>query len=184
VPRSPVALGLCLLVVVACHRAPAILSPYGSQFAVTPNADGSPRLRERLHDGVDVASDVGDSVIASAPGRVVSVASDSASGFEVVIAHDKFPPDRESHGAIYHTSYIHLRTSTVRLHEQVRRGQKLGEVGLFWASGGAAHVHWRVCRGLCRFDTTLDPLAKGVRCYSENGTYPTDRLMLTYPLLC
>ncbi|MBA3457455.1 MAG: M23 family metallopeptidase [Deltaproteobacteria bacterium] len=133
---------------------------------------------------MDIEGDIGDSVIASAPGRIVSVEFDSESGFEVVIAHEGLPPDRESLGAMYHTSYIHLRHSSVRVDERVRRGQKIGEVGEFWASGGVPHVHWRLCRGRCRSETTLDPLLRGAGCFSASRKYPEDRIVITYPLRC
>lgn len=169
---------------VACTRTPTILSGYGSDYAVTANADGSQRLRDRPHDGVDIEGDVGDPVLAAGPGRVAGVQYDLQSGFEIVIAHEGIPPDKQSRGAVYLTSYIHLRKPIVMAGEMVQRGQKIGEIGLFWASGGVAHVHWRVCRGICRDDSTLDPLSRQVRCFSSSQHYPLDRLLLTYPVRC
>ena len=181
---GPYLIAVHCIALAACHGRPAVLSAYGSGRAVTPNADGSPRLRDRLHDGVDLESSVGDTVLAAGPGRIVSVDYDSDSGFDVIIAHDGFPLARESMGAMFHTSYVHLRSAAVLVGERVQRGQKIGEVGIFWASGGVAHLHWRACRGMCNADTTLDPLSRTIGCFSGTHVYPADRLLLTYPLEC
>lgn len=168
----------------ACSGVPRILSPYGSRYAVSPHADGTPRLRDRPHDGVDVAADVGEAVIASAPGRIVSIEFDPKIGFEITIAHDGFPLDSQSRGAVRHTSYTHVNKPIIRMHDRILRGQQLGEVGLFWASGGVTHVHWKMCRGSCRSDTTLDPLSTDVRCFSVRNHYPENEFILTYPIMC
>jgi murein DD-endopeptidase MepM/ murein hydrolase activator NlpD len=161
-----------------------VLSPYGDVKAVSPDEDGRPRERDRPHDGVDFGpASKGDPVIASADGIVIRVSSDRELGTEVRVVHDGIALDRESGGAKYVTGYLHLERATVRNGQRVARGEQIGTVGLFWASGGVVHVHWRLCRGHdCR--VTLDPTQKAAGCYARDVTYPVDKLVLTYPLRC
>jgi murein DD-endopeptidase MepM/ murein hydrolase activator NlpD len=161
-----VALGLA-----ACARPPrpAILSTYGDPFAA-----GSDTQRRRVpHDGVDVGAPIGGIVIAAADGEVENVRELTRAGMRVAIRH----------GA-YLTDYIHLRSVAVRSGQRVRRGDVIGEVGLFYWSGGIPHVHWRLCRERCRRKNTLDPLAHTIGCYSATTKYPSDRIVLTYPVRC
>jgi murein DD-endopeptidase MepM/ murein hydrolase activator NlpD len=172
-----------LALVLASSCGPSVLSPYGDLNAVSPNPDGSPRPRDRSHDGVDFGpASKGDAVIASADGLVVSISEEKEYGIDIRIVHDGAALDHDSLGARYLTSYLHLQTATVHLGERVTRGQKIGEVGLFWGSGGVVHVHWRLCRGDC--SETLDPIARTVGCYKAGKRYPDAQLALTYPLHC
>ena len=171
---------LALVIVNSCG--PSVLSPYGDVNAVSPNPDGSPRLRDRAHDGVDFGPAMkGDSVIASADGTIVSVSDDTDSGIEIYVVHD-VPLDHDSRGARYVTSYGHLQKALVHPGQRVTRGEEIGEVGLFWGSGGVVHVHWRLCRGSC--NDTLDPIPKTLGCYKQGAHLPESKLVLTYPLRC
>lgn len=98
------------------------------------------------HDGADIAATRGASVIASGPGKVVSVKkSDLLAGFGNYVEID--------HGYGYITRYAHLDDITVRLGEKVLKGFKIGTVG---SSGGsiAPHVHYEVLMN----GTNIDPL--------------------------
>lgn len=172
---------VALLLLSSCG--PSVLSPFGDVNSVSPNRDGSPRPRERAHDGVDFGpASKGDDVIASADGTVAGISEDKDYGIEIRIVHDGVALDHDSKGARYITSYLHLEKASVRAGQRVMRGEKIGEVGLFWGSGGVVHVHWRLCRGDC--SETLNPIPKTTGCYKAGATYPAAQLVLTYPLRC
>ena len=164
---------LCLS---GCHSGPRILSEYGTMVAVARNDDGTARGRSTPHDGVDIGLyEIGDPVIASADGIVSWVGGDPKYGTEVVITH--------SGG--YRTGYLHLARSTVSVGDRVSRGMTVGEAGLFWGSGEVVHVHWRLWR-IVRGgrSPTEDPLPKTTGCFDGRKLYPTDRLVLTFPVRC
>lgn len=98
------------------------------------------------HDGVDLASTRGASVVATGPGKVLSVKkSDLLAGFGNYVEID--------HGYGYITRYAHLDEITVRVGEKVLKGFKIGTVG---SSGGsiAPHVHYEVALN----GNNVDPL--------------------------
>lgn len=98
------------------------------------------------HDGVDITSTRGASVVATGPGKVISVKkSDLLAGFGNYIEID--------HGYGYITRYAHLDDITVRVGEKVLKGFKIGTVG---STGGsiAPHVHYEVAVN----GTNVDPL--------------------------
>jgi len=98
------------------------------------------------------------------------------SGLLVVIDHDP-------HGL--RTVYRHFAEIAVRVGDSVRRGQRIGAVGTSGqrAWPGFEHVHLELQRG--RDSNALgDPLARTVGCFDETKEYPTDRLVLTYPVRC
>ena len=139
-------------------------------------------FRERAHAGVDFRAEVGDVVVASAPGEVVSVSYAPGVGYEVVLAHP------EHH---LFTVYIHLRDVAVSYPQSVTRGQLLGHVGLFAMSGGRPHVHLELCEAHCergRTDGDLigtrDPMSFSAGCWRKDRVYPTDKLVLTHPIDC
>jgi murein DD-endopeptidase MepM/ murein hydrolase activator NlpD len=153
---------------------------------VNTNHDGSPKLRLEPHDGVDIAlSNVGDVVIASADGIVDSVAELAGYGTRVVIHHNRLPAEV---GPAYLTVYVHLRSSSVRQGDHIKRGDEVGRVGLFLHSGGVVHVHWMLCHGRCEQKAdkpnTRDPLSRSAGCFRRGKAYPPDRLVLTYPVRC
>ena len=57
------------------------------------------------------------------------------------------------HGAGLHTGYWHLSKIDVNVGQQVKAGDKLGEVGTTGLSTGA-HLHWEMRVGV----TPVDPL--------------------------
>jgi murein DD-endopeptidase MepM/ murein hydrolase activator NlpD len=175
------AAGLMVAVVwsVCSGCGPRVLSGFGDRCGVNRDPDHPCRIRPKPHDGVDFGpASVDDPVIASADGSVLSVSFDWVSGTEVTIAHWGYRSD--AYGRPYITRYLHLERARVKPGDLVRRGDIIGQVGLFVNSGGIVHVHWRLgdSRGL------LDPMLKSVGCYRADGRYPTDVLQLTYPLRC
>jgi murein DD-endopeptidase MepM/ murein hydrolase activator NlpD len=166
-----------LLAIVAldgCRGRPRILSGYDSMTSV------SGARREHRHTGVDVEAETGTDVVASAPGIVSNVERQDRSGFTITIRHDRVPVSKER-GPTW-TAYGHLRSSFVVRGQRVKRGEIIGSVGLFWASGGVAHVHWSLCRDAWCLETE-DPLRLTRGCFSTTDPYP-DRLVLTLPIGC
>ena len=137
--------------------------------------EGYPRLS--AHRGVDIAGRVGSDVLAAADGRVV-VARDNgdACGLIVVIVHD--PHD-------YRTVYCHLSALAVARGERVDRGQRIGMVGTTGqrAWPGYEHLHLELQRG-GNLNDLVDPAAALVGCFDGATSYPTERLVLTYPVRC
>jgi len=101
----------------------------------------------RFHDGIDIATAPGASVRASADGYVAYVGwnpwDHGRRAYVVIIGHAH---DLE-------TIYAHLKpVSMVRAGQHVRRGQRIGLVGLTGHTSGP-HVHWEVSRDF----RTMDP---------------------------
>lgn len=98
------------------------------------------------HDGVDIASPRGTSVISAAPGRVVLIKkSDLMAGYGNYVELD--------HGNGYMTRYSHLENITVKEGQSIKKGQALGSVGI---TGGsiAPHLHYEVIKD----GTNIDPI--------------------------
>ena len=159
--------------------------------AMTASGDGAPRIlagfgawlggegypRPSPHRGIDVAARMRADVLAAAAGRV-TVARDTHDlcGLIVVIDHDPYG---------YRTVYCHFSEIAVRPGERVERGQRIGAVGTSGQRAWPAfeHVHLELQRGRDSRDIE-DPLARIVGCFDNAKPYPTDRLVLTYPVRC
>lgn len=113
---------------------PIILSRFGDY-----HFDGKPRaLGENPHEGLDVAGDVGDSVLAAADGIVVRSGQWSlACGAGVVISHPPFG---------MWTTYCHLSEDSPRQEGPVGRGKVTGNIGRTGTLGASdrSHVHFEV----------------------------------------
>jgi murein DD-endopeptidase MepM/ murein hydrolase activator NlpD len=161
---------LAVVLALALGGHPIVLSPFGARCALQPALDGSCRRRPFPHDGADFGpAEVGDPVLAAADGRVIAVVTSPLVGGEIVIAH------RDGH----RTGYMHLRRSLVHVGERVRRGQAIGTVGLFWASDGVAHVHWR----LWEHGRPIDPTRKAIGCFDPSRDFSRSS-GFTFPLAC
>jgi murein DD-endopeptidase MepM/ murein hydrolase activator NlpD len=159
--------------------------------AMTPPGAGAPRIHTGFgawlgsegyplpssHRGIDVAGAVGGDVIAAVDGRV-SVARDNRDlcGLIVVIDHAPGP---------YRTVYCHFSAIAVQVGDRVQRGQRVGAIGTSEqrAFPGFEHVHLELQRGRDPKDIE-DPLPRIVGCFDGSKPYPTDRLVLTYPVKC
>ena len=86
-----------------------------------------------FHTGVDISSQYGDSVRASADGVVIEAGDRAGYGRLVVV----------DHGYGVTTYYGHLSTFNVLVGEQIRRGDRIGNVGVSGRSTGP-HVHYEV----------------------------------------
>jgi murein DD-endopeptidase MepM/ murein hydrolase activator NlpD len=150
---------------------PRILAGFGDWLG----GEGYPTLGS--HRGVDLAGPVGTDVLAAADGRVV-VARDNRDvcGLIVGILHQP-----EGH----RTVYCHFSAIVVRPGDVVRRGQRIGSLGATGqrAFPGYEHVHLEIQRSADKSDLE-DPMRRMVGCFDPTAIYPTDRLVLTYPLPC
>lgn len=89
--------------------------------------------RDSFHGGIDLATAIGTSVLASADGVVTKVENGSRYGKYISVQH--------ADGS--ESSYGHLSAQSVRVGQRVRQGQKLGEVGNTGRSTGA-HLDYRI----------------------------------------
>ncbi len=140
------------------------------------------------HSGVDFSGKFGDDVIAPADGDVVAHmgANPATCGNTVALFHRDFSR---------YTIYCHFQTVRVQPGMTVKRGDVIGTLG---DSGNAADcrliracaiVHMEVSavpRGHPRAKPgeTFNALDYSVGCFDPAKTYPTDRLVLTYPVRC
>ncbi|MBE7045926.1 MAG: M23 family metallopeptidase [Ruminococcaceae bacterium] len=95
-----------------------------------------------FHTGIDIAGNIGDTIISAAPGKVEKVGYDKYNGHYVSIRHNEK----------YSTSYAHMLKVSVIEGEEVDSNTKIGEIGSTGVSTGA-HLHF------CIFEDgeTIDP---------------------------
>lgn len=91
--------------------------------------------RDSFHGGIDLAAAVGTPVLASADGVVTKVENGSRYGKYVSVRH------RDGS----ESSYGHLSAQSVRVGQNVRQGQKVGELGSTGRSTGP-HLDYRIKR--------------------------------------
>ncbi|NOY12977.1 MAG: M23 family metallopeptidase [Deltaproteobacteria bacterium] len=87
----------------------------------------------RIHEGLDIAANIGTPVMATADGVVARAEYSSSYGKAVII----------DHGYGYRTLYGHNSRILVKRGERIRRGEKIAEVGNTGRSTGP-HVHYEV----------------------------------------
>lgn len=96
----------------------------------------------KSHNGIDIAAPIGSAINPIAPGRVVSVSRDAASGLFVVV----------DHGDGHTSSYSHMGKQSVKVGDEVSQTSVLGTVGMTGRTTGP-HVHLVVRKG----KATIDP---------------------------
>lgn len=160
---------------------PYVLNGYRSPMGV-----GGQRLG--LHTGIDFKAELGDVVLAAAPGFVASAMYSEEVGNAVLIGHLL-----SEEGFAYFTVYLHLEDIKVERGQEVRRGEHIGTAGSTGAaSGGKVHVHFQLCTFACLVGTrdgdfkgVEDPMKFLVGCYDARRTYDDNhRLVLSYPVQC
>ncbi len=122
-----------------------ITGVYGSQRVL----NNQPR---RPHLGVDIAAEVGTPVLAAGNGIVSLVNSGMFfTGKTVMIEH----------GHSISSIYVHLSQISVQKGEKVKKGQKIGAVGMTGRATGP-HLHWGMSWGSIRLDPQLlvGPMSK------------------------
>jgi murein DD-endopeptidase MepM/ murein hydrolase activator NlpD len=164
-----------------------VISGFGDSY------DGEGKYRtEGAHVGVDVWGNPGDYVLAAADGRVEVVTeaekqspNDVTCGKYIVIRHESDLVLDSGLRFTASTKYCHLKEYSVTADSMVKRGQQIGTIGTTgWRRApanttGFEHVHWEL-----RTFQQLDPLPFTVGCFDPKQAYPTDRLVLTYPVRC
>jgi murein DD-endopeptidase MepM/ murein hydrolase activator NlpD len=100
-----------------------IRSPFGWRIDPWPE----------FHEGVDLAADYGDPVVASAAGTVVTAQYDGGYGNRIDI----------DHGNGYHTWYCHLSRIDVKAGQYVHKAEHIALVGSTGESTGP-HLHYQV----------------------------------------
>lgn len=117
-------------------RTPSILPVPGGTITSAFGKRKDPVTGEPgIHEGVDVASEFGDKVVATAAGRVM--ADSSRSGYGLMIEID--------HGNGLRTHYCHCSKILVRNGQWVVRGETIAEVGST-GRATAPHCHYEVHR--------------------------------------
>jgi len=87
----------------------------------------------QMHEGVDISNRMGTLIVAPADGIISDIGSDWVHGKILVI----------SHGFGMITRYSHLDKVLVRVGQKVKRGDKIGEVGMSGKTTGP-HLHYEV----------------------------------------
>jgi murein DD-endopeptidase MepM/ murein hydrolase activator NlpD len=87
----------------------------------------------QMHEGLDISNQVGSTVIAPADGIVSDIANDGVYGRVLVL----------SHGFGMTTRYAHLNKVLVRIGQNVKRRDKIAEVGMSGKTTGP-HLHYEV----------------------------------------
>lgn len=122
--------------------------PTTSPFGTRRSYNGGPV--SSFHEGQDFGAPEGTAVLAPAPGQVVLAEELTVRGNAVIV----------DHGGGLHTGYWHLSKIDVQPGQEVKAGDKLGEVGTTGLSTGW-HLHWEMRIGT----TPVDPLPWLVRAF-------------------
>lgn len=87
----------------------------------------------QMHEGIDISNQAGTPIIAPADGFVSDTGNDWVNGKTLIL----------SHGFGMVTRYSHLSKISVRPGQKVRRGDKIGEIGMTGKTTGP-HLHYEV----------------------------------------
>ena len=109
-----------------------ITSPFGGRNS--PLGTGN-----EIHTGIDLSAPRGTEILSSADGYVVSYKVTTGTGESVVIEHNV-------DGVPYRTVYYHMLQKSVVVTEgqQVKRGQKIGIIGMSGTQVTGVHLHFEV----------------------------------------
>ncbi len=97
----------------------------------------------KLHTGIDFAGPTGTPIYATGNGKVVKADYNSGYGKHVVI----------DHGYSYKTHYAHMSAYTVKVGQEVKRGDLIGFIGSTGQSTGP-HCHYEVLKN----DVPVNPI--------------------------
>lgn len=89
--------------------------------------------KRAFHYGLDIATNFGNPVVATADGIILSLGNDKISGRNIIIGH----------GGSITTHYLHLSKFLVQAGEKVKRGDVIGLVGKSGKALGP-HLHYEV----------------------------------------
>jgi murein DD-endopeptidase MepM/ murein hydrolase activator NlpD len=89
--------------------------------------------KRQFHYGIDIATNYGNPIVATADGIVISLGNDKMGGKNIVI----------SHGGGVTTHYLHLSKFLIKSGQRVKRGDVIGLVGKTGKARGP-HLHYEV----------------------------------------
>ena len=89
--------------------------------------------KRQFHYGIDIATNYGNPIVATADGIVISLGNDKMGGKNIVI----------SHGGGVTTHYLHLSKFLIKSGKRVKRGDVIGLVGKTGKARGP-HLHYEV----------------------------------------
>lgn len=112
-----------------------ITSPFGER--VNPNDNTT----KEIHTGIDIDTNLGYNVTASADGKVEKVGYDERFGNYVILRHDK----------TYSTCYAHLETVKVKENDEIKKGNLVGIAGETGNATGK-HLHFEIRKNEERVD--------------------------------
>ena len=89
--------------------------------------------KRKFHYGIDIATNFGNPIVATANGIVISLGNDKIGGKNIVI----------SHGGGVTTHYLHMSKFLVKSGQRIKRGDVIGLVGKTGKARGP-HLHYEV----------------------------------------
>jgi len=117
------------------------LSPLSSKNITSAYGQRNIFGKEQFHEGVDIKGKMGDAVVASDSGKVVTAGSSGAYGNMVEI----------DHGNGMKTRYGHLSKMDVSVGDIISKGQKIGAIGDTGRVTGP-HLHYEVLKDNKKID--------------------------------
>lgn len=107
--------------------------------------DGKGRMRNQIHQGIDIAGDNGQLILAAADGKVLEATVEKCWGPTIAVDHGK-----GLDGKKIIALYGHLGEMLVTANEQVSRGQPIASLGdnqdIFECIAGLRHLHFQIGR--------------------------------------
>ncbi len=171
---------------------PRIASDYGSLRGVSGG------MRTEYHRGIDIIDNYDADVLAAADGRA-HASYESEGGHYVKVWHPLkyiskiYFPDGSVGEFPMNVSTIYYHLSEAVIDSQlVNRGQVIGKMGRSGTkASNIVHLHFQmVSAGGSYMTAHANPhflWEKGpgiISCFDPSETYPTDKLVLTYPVRC
>ena len=125
-----------------------IIYPPGAPLIVSDfrdTLDGKGRMRNQIHQGIDIAGNKGQLILAASDGKVLEATVEKCWGPTIAIDHGK-----GLDGKKIIALYGHLGEMLVTANEQVTRGQPIGSLGdnqdIFDCIAGLRHLHFQIGR--------------------------------------
>ena len=139
---------LLLLVFFYSTQGFTIIYPPGAPLIVSDfrdTLDGKGRMRDQIHQGIDIAGNKGQLILAASDGKVLEATVEKCWGPTIAIDHGK-----GLDGKKIIALYGHLGEMLVTTDEQVTRGQPIGSLGdnqdIFDCMAGIRHLHFQIGR--------------------------------------
>ena len=134
---------------------PSIVSDFNSQYSTF----GTLRSRGR-HTGIDFKAAIGHPVLSASDGRVIRALHLSCGGNAIYITHGKDNKDN-----FIGSGYTHLDKIFVKKGQLVKRGEKIGTVGITGscASGIVPHLHFLVFKARKKYHLGCTYISKNPR---------------------